>query len=75
MTDISVFRVEPGKGDPPCTHYVQIWLSGFSQGPGGRILLSPDLMTDVEVDESVDLLIKQLEKIRKEAKKELHKKK
>lgn len=69
---IGVFTVAPRKGDPPFSPFTHIWLSQHSKDTDGRILLSPQLMTDTEVDESVDWLIKQLEKARKKAKKDLH---
>ena len=71
MAEISVFTVAPRKGDPPFTPYVHIWLSQPSDVIEGKILISPQLMTDREIDESVDWLIKQLERARKMAKKKL----
>lgn len=73
MAKISVFKVAPGKDDPFFSPYVHIWLSQRSEDSAGRILLSPQLMTEVEIDESVDYLIVQLEKARKKAKNELQK--
>ena len=75
MAEISVLTVAPRKGDPPFTPYVHIYLSQHMTADSGRILLSPQLMTDVEIDESVDWLIKQLEEARKKAKNDLKKKK
>ena len=71
MAEISVFTVAPRKGEPQFTPFLHIWLSEHSEYSNGKILLSPQLMTDVEIDESVNELIRQLEKTRKEAKKEL----
>ena len=75
MAEISVFTVAPRKGDLPFTPFAHVWLSQHSADAAGRILLSPQLMTDKEVDESVDRLIGQLEKARKKAKKDLQDKK
>lgn len=73
MAQIDVFKVAPKKGDLPYNPYVCIWLSQSSKDNHGRTILSPDLMTEKEVDESVDLLISQLEKVRKKAKRQLKK--
>lgn len=73
MAEISVFTIAPRKEDLPITPYVHIYLSGYSRGDSEEILLSPILMTNVEIDESVDGLIKQLEKAHKKAKKDLQK--
>jgi hypothetical protein len=52
---------------------VYVVLSDYFKDSGGNITLSPKLMAGVEIDEAVDLLIKQLEKARNKAKKELKK--
>jgi hypothetical protein len=44
---------------------------GWHTDEGGQLLLTPQLMTDREIDEAVDGLIKELEEFRKAAKKEL----
>ena len=75
MSKISIFTVAPRKGESPFPPYVHIYLSGYSKDDSGRSLMSPELMTAVEIDETVDRLIEQLEKARKKAKKELQKKK
>lgn len=75
MAEISVLTVAPRKGDLPFTPYVHIYLSSHSMDDSGRSLMSPELMTDIEIDETVNQLIEQLEKARKKAKKELQKKK
>lgn len=59
-------------GDYPISPLVHISLSAYSQH-AGVILLSPQLMTDKEIDEAVDRLKAELETIRKAAKKELKK--
>ncbi len=73
MAKINVFKVAPGRNDLPFDPYVQLSLSNFSQDSAGKIFLSPRLASDMEIDESVDYLIKQLEKARKKAKEDLKK--
>lgn len=75
MAEIGFFSIAPRKGDLPFTPFAHIWLSQHSEDAEGRILLSPQLVTDKEIDESVDRLIKQLEKARRKAKKDLREKK
>ncbi len=74
MARISVYKVAPPKKDLPFNPYVHIFLSEYSQDEG-HILLSPRLMTDEEIDYSIDRLRKQLETARKKAKLELKKQK
>lgn len=73
MTEINFFGVAPKKGDIPFRPYLRISLSEHSSDSEGHILLSPELMTDKEIDEAVDLLVKQLENVRKKAKSKLKK--
>ena len=73
MAEINVFEVAPKKGDIPFTPYLHIHLSEHASDSEGHILLSARLMTDKEIDEAVDLLLKQLEKVRKRAKSKLKK--
>ncbi|MCD6390173.1 MAG: hypothetical protein J7L69_12240 [Desulfobulbaceae bacterium] len=75
MAEISVLTVAPRKGDLPFTPYSHIYLSSHSTDDSGRILMSPQLMNDREIDETINQLIEQLEKVRKKTKKELQKKK
>jgi hypothetical protein len=75
MAEINVFEVAPKKGDMPFTPYLHIHLSEYSSDAEGHILLSAQLMTDKEIDEAVDLLLKQLENVRKRAKSKLKKSK
>jgi len=76
MAEVSVLTVAPEKKDDlPFTPYVHFYLSSHATDNNGRSLMSPQLMTDVEIDETVNQLIEQLEKARKKAKKELQKKK
>lgn len=73
MANFSVITVARGKNDPPFNPYVYVVLSEYFTDSAGNITLSPNLMAAVEIDEAVDLLIKQLEKARNKAKKELQK--
>lgn len=73
MAEISVLTVAPKKNEVPFPPFVHIYLSCASKDNDGRNLMSPELMTDIEVDETIDYLIKQLEKARKKAKSELMK--
>lgn len=75
MAMINTFTVAPRKGDYPFTPYTHVYLSQYSQDTNGKVLLSPELMTDMEIDESVNWLIEQLEKARKKAKRDLKRKK
>ncbi len=71
MPEIEVLKIAPRKNEPPFTPFVQVWLSQHTVDSNGRILLSPELMTDFEIDEAVDFLVKQLEQTRKKAKQAL----
>jgi hypothetical protein len=73
MAKIKVFKVAPGRNDLPFDPYVQLSLSNISRDSAEKILLSPRLASDMEIDESVNDLIEQLEKARKQAKDELKK--
>jgi hypothetical protein len=68
MAKIDVFEVAPKKGDMPFTPYLHIYLPEHSSDSEGHKLLSPQLMTDKEIDEAIDFLVMQLEKARKTAK-------
>ena len=73
MVKIRVLKMTPGINDIPFDPYVELSLSHSSEDSTGRILLSPRLASDMEIDESVNDLIEQLEKARKKAKDELQK--
>ena len=68
-----VISVSSKKGDLPSPPFLCIYVREFSKGEntGERPLISPQLMSDIEVDESINLLIQQLEKLRKKAKHKL----
>lgn len=57
--------------EPPSPSYVEIILADFSPGRNGVPLLSSKLYSKSEVDDEIDLLIDQLEGIRKKAKSKL----
>ena len=73
MAEIDVLEVKPMKGDPPFTPYFHIYLSEYFSDSEGYPLLSPELMTEKEIDEAIDFLVIQLEKARKSAKSKLRK--
>ena len=60
------------KGDYLTAPFVSLSLGTYSTSEEGRVLLSPELMTDREVDETVDQLKSELEEFRRSAKQELH---
>lgn len=68
MAKINVFTNAPRKGDILFPPSVRIWLSDIGRDDEDRILLSPILLNDMEIDQSVDSLITQLEQARKNAK-------
>jgi hypothetical protein len=73
MANFGVITVARGKNDPPLNPYVYVVLSEHFKDSAGNITLSPKLMTEVEIDEVIDLLTNQLEKARNKAKKALQK--
>ena len=58
------------KGELPISPFVSIAVGAHSENDG-HLLLSPQLMTDAEIDHEVESLIKELEQFRTSAKKEL----
>lgn len=72
MAEIDVFEVSSRKGEIPFAPFLYIYLSEHFNFED-RILLSPQLMTDMEIDEVINSLIMKLEKVRKKAKTELRK--
>lgn len=59
------------KGNLKASPFVSLAVGSHSKSNDGQLLLSAQLMTDSEIDYEVDGLIKELEKFRKAAKKEL----
>ena len=58
------------KGEYPVAPFVHLSVGTHSESQG-TVLLSPQLMTDQEIDETVNQLRNELEEFRKKAKKEL----
>ena len=56
------------KDDLPGNQMIYVVLNEYSTLKDGNISISPQLASDQEVDYEIDLLIKELEKIRKKAK-------
>jgi len=59
------------KSKTPVSPFVSLAVDSYCDGESGRHLLTPQLMTDTEIDHEVDGLIKELEEFRIVAKKEL----
>lgn len=73
MALIDIYSNKPSqKQSVPFPIFVTIYVKDYSSDKG-RVLLSPQLATDQEVDGAVDCLINQLEKARQKAKKLLTK--
>lgn len=70
MAMIDVWLRAPGKDELPFGPIVNLWLREYSMS-NGKVLLSPNSMTNDEIDGYVDDLIDQLESVRKKAKKRL----
>ena len=71
MSTIDIFKIQKVKDNQPIIPVTYLYLSSFAKDDNNNILLSPQLMSDNEIDDFVDSLIRQLEKKRKEAKKEI----
>jgi len=71
MAKIDYLKIAWKKGEPPFNPIIRLWLSEYSKDKEEHILLSPDLMTDSEIDYNVDRLIAQLNVVRRKAKKAL----
>ena len=68
----SVDMVAPRKNDPLFTPYCNIGLGFHSVNTkNGRIHISAQLMTELEIDEAINFLQSDLDSVRKEAKKRL----
>jgi len=73
MSTIDIHKRRSTKKDEIMIPFTQLYLSSCSKDSNGKVLLSPQLMSEYEVDDFVDNFIRQLEKKRKEAKDELNK--
>ncbi len=61
------------RGAYPLSPFVEITLddAGLLRQAGSRLVLTDQLMTAVEVDDAIDNLVRELERVRSEAKEEL----
>jgi len=59
------------KGDYPISPAVYIQLTSFVRDQDERVLIGHQLMTEQEVDEQINQLVKELEAVRRKAKKDL----
>lgn len=76
MAKIDIFIKSKNKNSIPSYTFLNIWVShGINKDTEGRIFISPELASDQEIDYCIDDLIKQLERVRKKAKKILIKNK
>jgi hypothetical protein len=74
MEYFSVLTVARRKDDPPFNPYVRVCLAHSLDSykvVEGRIVLSHTLMGEMEIDEAINWLIEDLEKVRKKAKRDL----
>ena len=73
MARIGVRTIGPHlkQGDLALSPFSHLELTQYSRDGQGHVHLSPQLMTDSEVDYWVDNLIEQLEKARRKAKRDL----
>lgn len=67
MNYFSIYCSIPTSGSRP---FVHISIGNYAKEKD-HILVSPQLMTEREIDESIDLLLKDLENVRTRAKREL----
>lgn len=58
----------PAENDPPFKPTVNICLQIWSTDESGTILVTPTLISDIEIDCEIDSMIRELEKHRKTAK-------
>lgn len=63
--------ISPKEGEYPFSTFVHIELNGYTLDSANKILLSAQLMTTKEVDECIDGLIAELNKLRGPAKQHL----
>lgn len=73
MHRLSIYSPErkQNKSDYPISPYVHLSLGVYSSAEDGNILISPQLMSHQEIDETVDQLIAELEEFRQKAKNEI----
>lgn len=63
--------VSPKKGEPLFSPSVYIALKRPHQNEQGKLLLSPMLMSEEEIDNTFDMLINELQTLRKKVKKSI----
>lgn len=68
MYSLDFLFISPKKDDPPFSPIGKIYVKTHTNDKQGHIFLTPNCMTKLEIDEQVDRLIKELEEIRKKAK-------
>ncbi len=74
MTTVKVTVTAPRSDSPiPFNPFVHFVLDCYFESKDGSILLSSQLMSSQEIDESADYLIEVINKARKQAKDRLHK--
>lgn len=73
MANFGVITKKIGKNDPPFNPYVYIVLSEYSSDSGGNIIITQNLINEVEIDEVIDSIIMKLNKARNKAKNNLQK--
>lgn len=64
----SIEKMIKGKSEAPMKQMVNIIVNEYGRLDSGAIAISPKLISPIEVDEAVNSLISELEKIRKSAK-------
>ena len=71
MAKFKINKFAPKKNDIPFSPFLRIELSEFAKDENDNIILSPQLMTESEIDYNFNSLIDQLQKLKTKAKKEL----
>ncbi len=64
-------KVSPKKNELPFPSSVYLALKRPPQNEQGKLLLSPMLMSEKEIDDTFDMLINELQALRKKAKKSI----
>lgn len=67
------FDVHSGSGKGLNAGYVDILVKNFGEDEKGHKLVSPQMRSEQEIDKQVDLLISELNEVRKQAKEALRK--
>lgn len=66
-----IHKVSAKKDEPPFPSSVYLALKRPTQNEQGKLLLSPMLMSEKEIDDTFDMLINELQALRKKAKKSI----